>query len=101
MSKSLNVYTGSEVILCAPTHPYEAVRAAERMVEKIFASSDKQFQVNTNSIEAITMLNMLCPKYGIAVNFHINGSPVSYDEVVVDFNRGQSYISNYQNKLQL
>lgn len=101
MSKSLNVYTGTEVILCAPTHPYEAVRAAERMVEKISASSEKQFQVNTNSIEAISMFNMLCPKYGIAVIFHINGEPASFDDVIADFNRGRSYINNYQNKLQL
>lgn len=101
MIKNLNVYTGTEVIICAPTHPYEAVRAAERMVEKISASSDKQFQVNTNSIEAISMFNMLCPKYGISVIFHINGTPASYDDVVADFNRGLSYLKNYQNKLQL
>lgn len=101
MSKILNVYTGTEVILCAPTHPYEAVRAAERMVEKISASPDKQFQVNTNSIEAVSMFNMLCPKYGISAIFHINGFPASYDEVVADFNRGLSYINNYQNKIQL
>lgn len=101
MSKRLNVYTGTEVILCAPTHPYEAVRAAERMVEKINASSDTQFQVNTNSIEAVSMFNMLCPRYDIEVVFHINETPASYDDVVADFNRGQLYIHNYQHKLRL
>lgn len=99
--KVLNVYTGSEITLCAPTHPYEAVKAAERLVNKIVERQEKEYHVNTNSLEAVSLLQMLCPKHKIALKFHINGTPATYEEVIADFDRGLSYIYHYQHTLQL
>ncbi len=99
--KILNVYTGSEITMCAPTHPYEAVKAAERMVKKIVERQDKEYHVNTNSLEAVSFLKMLCPQHHIKLRFHINGAPSTYEEVIADFDRGLSYIYHYQHTLQL
>lgn len=100
-SKVLKINTGTDVTFCAPTHPYSSAIAAERMVEKMSKSTDSDFEVNTNSLEAVSMFHMLCPKHDISVRFNINGKPASYEEVVADFDRGLAYIYHYQNKINI
>lgn len=92
--KTLTVKTGTEVIMCAPTHPFMAAWCAKRYIEKIIASSDSEFEVNLNQREAVEVINLLAPKNDIKVKYLINGKTASFKEVIADFDRGIAFIKS-------
>ena len=98
--KILSIYTGTDVVMCAPTHPFACVTAAVGMVEKIEKSNETEFYIKTNSVEAVAMLSVLCPSAGIEMKFYINDKPATHEEVIADFDRGLAYLYHYQHKIE-
>ena len=94
MKKVLKVYSGTDVVMCVPSHPLSQVMGAERLLKKIAASNEKEFEVNVNSKEAVLMLAKCSERYDVKLKFHINGQPSSLDDVLKDFDRGMDYINN-------
>lgn len=94
MKKVLNVYSGTDINICVPSHPLSQAMAIKRMVDRIIASEEKEFEVNVNSMEGVTFIEKLSKKHGIKIKYYINGQSSSYDEVLNDLNRGWEYLNN-------
>lgn len=94
MKKVLKVYTGTDISICVPSHPLSQVMALKRMVDRINASDEKEFEVNVNSVEGVSFIEKLSEKYGITIKYHINGQSSTYEEVLSDLNRGWVFLNN-------
>lgn len=93
-NKILRINAGTDVILCTPSHPLTYAMQMKRILDRIAQSSDKEFEYNCNSIDAIE----LCEKYGrdilgISVKYRLNGKPASYGDITSDLRKAQEFVS--------
>ena len=95
MKKILKVYSGTDIVMCVPSHPLSQVMGVERLLNKIAASDENEFEVKVNSKEAVLMLAKCSDRYNIKLKFHVNGQPSSRDDVIKDLERGMDYINNF------
>ena len=94
MKKILKVYSGTDIVLCVPAHPLSQVVAIKRLIDKICDSDEKEFEVKVNSLEGLAMLKKYGDKKGIRLNYILNGTPSTYEDVIADLNRGWEFINN-------
>ena len=92
--KKVSVFTGTDIALCSPAHPYSVAVQIKRIVDRIVASSDNEFQFNCNTIEGREVFEKYGHKVkGLKVQYYINGKSAKYPEVLEDLGRGQKFIS--------
>lgn len=92
--KKVKIFTGTDIALCSPSHPYSVAVQIKRIVDRIVASSDNEFQYNCNTIEGIEVFEKYGRKVkGLNVQYFINGKPAKYPDVLEDLGRGQKYLS--------
>ena len=92
--KKVSVFTGTDIALCSPSHPYSVAVQIKRIVDRIVSGSDNEFQFNCNTIEGIEVFEKYGHKVkGLKVQYYINGKPAKYPEVLEDLVRGQKFIS--------
>lgn len=101
--KKIKVFTGSDIPLCSPSHPYSVAVQIKKIVDRIAVSSDKEFEFNCNSEEGIEMFEQYGRKIkGLKVQYYINSKPASYQEVLDDLGRGRKLLTEillqYANK---
>ncbi len=91
--KKVKIFTGSDIALSSPSHPYSVAVQVKRVIDRIVASSDTEFQYNCNSIEGVKMFEQYGHRVkGLKVQFYINGKSASYREVLDDLRRGENYL---------
>ncbi len=101
--KRVKVYTGTDIALCSPSHPYTVAVQIKRIIDRIAESTDKEFEFNCNTKEGIDVFEFYGRKMkGLKIQYYINGKPASYQDVADDFGRAQKYLSelllHYANK---
>lgn len=83
--KTIKVFTGTEITMATPSHPVSVVLQLKRIVDRISASSDTEFEYNCNTPEGIEMFERYGRGvHGLNVIYFINGSKSNYDEVMND-----------------
>ena len=90
MIKTIKVFTGTDILFTAPSHPYMSVVWAESIIQRIICLPESEFEVKTNSREAVECLYILGTNNGINLEFNINGVKSSYECVLEDFSRANS-----------
>lgn len=92
--KKVNIFTGSDIALCSPSHPYSVAIQIKRIVDRIVASKDTEFQFNCNTEEGIEVFEQYGRKVkGLKVQYYINNKTASYQEVIADLRRGRNFIT--------
>lgn len=92
--KEVKIFTGTEIALCTPSHPYSVAIQVKRIVDRIVDSSDTEFEYNCNSVEGIKIFEQYGHKIkGLKVQYNINCKPATYQEVLDDLSRGEKYLS--------
>ncbi len=92
--KKVKVFTGSDIPFCSPSHPYTVAVQIKRIVDRIAASSDNEFEFNCNSEEGVEMFEQYGRKVkGLKVQYFINAKPATYQEVLDDLSRGRKFLS--------
>lgn len=90
MIKTIKVFTGTDILFNAPSHPYMSVLWAENIIQRIQCLPEREFEVKTNSREAVECLYILGTNMGINLEFLINGVKSTYKGVLEDFSRANS-----------
>lgn len=94
MMKKVKIFTGSDIPFISPSHPYSLAVQIKRIVDRIVASSDTEFQYNCNTIEGIEMFEQYGRKVkGLKVQYYINSKPATYQEVLDDLGRGRKFLT--------
>ena len=92
--KKVKVLTGTDIPFCNPSHPYSVVVQTKRVIDRIAASPDDEFQFNCNSREGIEMFELCGRKQkGLKVQYYINGKLSTFSEVLEDFGRADKMLS--------
>lgn len=92
--KKVKVLTGTDIPLCAPSHPYSIVVQIKRVIDRIAESRDDEFQYNCNSVEGVKMFELYGRKQkGLKVQYYINGKPSTFAQVLEDFGRADDFLS--------
>lgn len=86
--KTIKVYTGTDIPMTTPSHPVSVVLQLKRIVDRISASSDSEYEYSCNSIEGIKMFERYGRGvHGLNVIYFINGKISKFDEVISDMSR--------------
>lgn len=92
--KKVKVLTGTDIPFCTPSHPYSMVVQIKRVIDRIVESRDDEFQYNCNSAEGVKMFEIYGRKQkGLKVQYYINGKPSTFAQVLDDFGRADSFLS--------
>lgn len=86
--KVLKVNTGTDIVFATPSHPVSAVLQTERFMQKIVQSPDNDFEVNTNSMLVVEIIDALAKVNNIKIKYFINGKKATCSEVLSDLKRG-------------
>lgn len=94
MMKRVKVYTGTDIPFCSPSHPFSAAVQVKRIVDRIVASADSEFEYNCNTKEGVEMFERYGHEVkGLDVRYHINGKPATFQQVLEDFGRGLEFLT--------
>lgn len=101
--KKVKVFTGTDIPICSPSHPYAVAVQVKRIVDRIAGSKDNEFQYNCNSEEGIEVFEQYGRKVkGLHIQYYINSKSATYQEVLDDLGRGRKFITEmllqYANK---
>lgn len=101
--KKVKVFTGTDIPICSPSHPYAVAVQVKRIVDRIADSKDNEFQYNCNSEEGIEVFEQYGRKVkGLHIQYYINSKPATHQEVLDDLGRGRKYLTEtllqYANK---
>ncbi len=92
-TKTVKVFTGTDIPMTAPSHPVSVVMQLKRVVDRIAAGSDTEFEFNCNSIDGITMFEQYGRRvHGLNITYYINGKLSSFEETISDLSRGSLLI---------
>ena len=88
-SKTVKVFSGTDIVMCAPSHPVSIVLQIKRTIDRIAMSSDREFQFNCNSVEGLMMFEHYGSKvHGLNVLYLLNGKETDYQSAIADLSRG-------------
>lgn len=101
--KKVKVFTGTDIPICSPSHPYAVAVQVKRIVDRIADSKDNEFHYNCNSEEGIEVFEQYGRKVkGLHIQYYINSKPATHQEVLDDLGRGRKFITEmllqYANK---
>lgn len=101
--KKVKVFTGTDIPICSPSHPFAVAVQVKRIVDRIADSKDNEFQYNCNSEEGIEVFEQYGRKVkGLKIQYYINSKPATLQEVLDDLGRGRKFITEtllqYANK---
>ena len=92
--KKVKVFTGTDIPICSPSHPYAVAVQVKRIVDRIVGSKDNEFQYNCNSEEGIEVFEQYGRKVkGLHIQYYINSKPATHQEVLDDLGRGRKYLT--------
>ncbi len=93
--KCIKVNVGTDIVMSAPSHPLSVAMQIKRIIDRILALEDNEFEYSCNSLEGLAVFQ----HYGqdthrkeISVVYYLNGNKAKYDEVVADLERGKQYV---------
>lgn len=90
--KTINIHSGTDILICSPSHPYLAVQQARQYVERIQRIKEDSVDVNINCAEAIEALSHLAEASGMKCKYALNGCPSTLNEVMKDLQRGKALL---------
>lgn len=92
-SKTVKVFSGTDIVMCAPSHPVSVVMQIRRTIDRIVKSSDSEFQFNCNSVEGLMMFERYGRlAHGLNVLYLLNGKTTDYQSALADLSRGAELI---------
>ena len=92
-TKIVKIYAGTDIVMCAPSHPVSVVLQIRRTIDRIVESKDSEFQFNCNSVEGLMMFERYGRlTHGLNVLYLLNGKAVDYQSALADLLRGTELI---------
>lgn len=93
MIKTVKVMTGTDIVLCSPSHPYTVAVQVKNVLDRIVRSADMEFEFNCNILSGIMMFEDYGhKKLALDIQYYINGAKSSYQDVVTDMKRGEEFV---------
>ncbi len=87
--------TGTNIILCSPTHPYAVAVQVKNVLDRIVGCADMEFEYNCNILSGIMMFEEYGhKKLNLDIQYFINGARASYQDVVTDMKRGEEFVKH-------
>lgn len=101
--KKVKVFTGTDIPICSPSHPFAVAVQVKRIIDRIADSKDNEFQYNCNSEEGIEVFEQYGRNVkGLHIQYYINSKSATHQEVLDDLGRGRKYLTEmilqYANK---
>ena len=91
--KTVKVMTGTDIPFCSPSHPYTVAVQIKRVLDRIARSADMEFEYNCNILTGIQMFETYGRrKLMLDVQYYINGTRASFDDVISDMMRGEDFV---------
>lgn len=93
--KRIKVNVGTDIMICAPSHPLLMATKVKRIIDKALTLPDIEHEYNCNSMEGIAMFEHYGAKAHpneISVWYFINGRRVKYQDAMNDLARGKEYV---------
>ena len=96
-NKKVKIFSGTDILMCTPSHPLAIVMQTKRIIDRIILSSDTEFEFNCNSVEGINVWEKYAHKMnGLKVAYFINGKLSNYKNVIDDLqDRTNKYVESF------
>ncbi len=97
-SKTVKIFSGTDIVMCAPSHPVSVVLQIKNTIDRIVKSNDSEFQFNCNSVEGLMMFERYGRMaHGLNVLYLLNGKATDFQSAIADISRGVELIEEIIN----